>query len=177
MWNSSTICSIRTTIRALLAPVHEIACARHLWRHVLEELRRRGEGLHEAGAFLLGTEKSGTRHIRAVVFYDELDPDAYSSGVCILHGDAFSKLWVVCREKGMTVVGDVHTHGGRATHSGSDRTNPMIARAGHVALIVPNFAKPPVRLQRLGVYQYLGAHRWRDLSGGNAKKHVRIGWW
>jgi proteasome lid subunit RPN8/RPN11 len=144
---------------------------------VLDELRRRGEGTHEAGAFLLGKERSGKRHVRHVVFYDELDPGAYSSGVCILHGDAFSKLWVLCREKGMTVVGDVHTHGGRAIQSGSDRTNPMIARAGHLALIVPNFAKPPVRLPRLGVYQYLGAHRWRDLGGASANKHVRIGWW
>lgn len=32
----------------------------------------------------------------------------------------------------MMVVADVHTHPGRAFQSESDRTNPMVARAGHI---------------------------------------------
>lgn len=177
MWNSSTISSIRTTIRALFAPAHELRCAGSLWRYLLKELRNRSEDAHEAGAFMLGTEKDGKRVVHDLVFYDELDTSAYASGVCILHGDAFSKLWALCREKGLTVVADAHLHPGGAFQSESDRTNPMVARPGHIAVIVPHFARPPVRMSQLGIFQYLGAHRWRNFSGVTAKRHFRIEAW
>jgi proteasome lid subunit RPN8/RPN11 len=168
---------IRTTIQALFARAHELTCPRSLWQHLLDGLRARGEGVHEAGAFLLGTESNGKRRVRSVVFYDELDPRAYDSGVCVLHGDAFAKLWGLCREKGLSVVGDIHTHPGSAHQSGADRTNPMIARPGHIALIVARFAKAPVHMAALGLYQYLGGHRWNDFSGAKAERHFRIDPW
>ena len=46
----------------------------------------------------------------------------------------------ICKARGLTVVADVHTHPSGAEQSGSDRAHPIIARAGHLALIVPNFA-------------------------------------
>ena len=64
---------------------------------------------------------------------------AYASGVCILRGGAFAKLWSMCREKKLTVAADVHTHPAGAAQSSSDRTNPMISRDGHIAIIVPRF--------------------------------------
>jgi proteasome lid subunit RPN8/RPN11 len=94
-----------------------------------------------------------------------LDPGAYKTGVCILYADAFSRLWAICRERKLTVVGDVHTHGGRAVQSESDRMNPMVARAGHIALIVPNFAVGRIRSRHLGIYEYRGNHEWTDHSG------------
>ena len=39
----------------------------------------------------------------------------------------------------------------------------MIAQSGHVALIVPNFARS-FKMQDIGIYEYLGDHRWRDHS-------------
>ena len=61
---------------------------------------RRGRNRHESGAFLLGHEHGGPRVALDVVFYDDLDPQAYASGVCILKADAFSKLWALCRVRG-----------------------------------------------------------------------------
>jgi hypothetical protein len=113
----------------------------------------------------LGRLEGGRRVATEIVFYDELDSDAYKTGVCILYADAFSRLWAICRERKLTVVGDVHTHGGRAIQSESDRTNPMVARAGHIALIVPNFAVGRVRTRQLGIYEYRGNHEWIDHSG------------
>lgn len=126
---------------------------------------------------MLGIETANRLKVHDAVFYDDLDSAAYASGVCVLHGDAFAKLWALCREKRLTVVGDVHTHGGAAIQSGADRTNPMVARAGHVAMIVPNFAEPPVRHQTLGVYEYRGTHAWSDFSGWRARKFFHVGYW
>jgi proteasome lid subunit RPN8/RPN11 len=169
--------SIRATIRAWSAPNHRLSCPSAQWQNIVAELERRGRYEHEAGVFLLGVERSGRKEVRDVVFYDDLDHNAYSSGVCILHGDAFSKLWARCRELGLTVVADVHTHGGAGFQSEADRTNPMVARPGHIALIVPDFARWPIRQNRFGIYEYRGQHAWTDCSPSRAKNFFYTGYW
>jgi hypothetical protein len=169
--------SIRAIIRALRTPKGGLICSTALWRQIVAELKRRGHDRHEAGVFLLGREHAGRREVRATVFYDELDPDAYVTGVCVLHGDAFAKLWSLCREKKLTVVADVHTHGGNADQSSSDKANPMVARPGHVALIVPHFARWPIPRGRLRIYEYRGQHNWIDRSISLWRPFFYTGWW
>jgi proteasome lid subunit RPN8/RPN11 len=156
--------SIKATIRAFVAPDHRLSCPGRLWHAVTRELDRRGERVHEAGVFLLGRTRGERREVTDVVFYDDLDPNAYSTGVCVLHAPAFAKLWSLCRERELTVVADVHTHGGRAIQSEADRTNPMVARAGHVGVILPDFAVAPIRWDQVGIYEYRGSHHWNDQS-------------
>lgn len=169
--------SLTAIIRAFVAPNHKLRCSPHLWRNIVAELERRGENRHEAGAFLLGTLDDGQKEVREAVYYDELDPHAYDSGVCVLHGDAFGRLWSLCRDKGLTVVADAHTHPAAAFQSGSDRTNPMVAREGHIAIIVPNFARWPISAGALGVYEYVGDHVWRDHGGLSARRYFYRGYW
>ena len=154
----------RTDSVHFAAPSHRVSCGRRLWRRTLAELDRRGQRQHEAGAFLLGREFDGRAEVLQVIFYDDLDAGAYRTGACILYGDSFAKLWARCRESGLKVIADVHTHGGIARQSEADRTNPMIAKAGHVAIIVPDFAVAPIAYRNLGVYEYQGDHSWIDRS-------------
>jgi proteasome lid subunit RPN8/RPN11 len=139
-----------------------------MWNQILAELAQRGEGCHEAGVFLLGVERGGRREVQDVVFYDDLDPEAYATGVCVLHGDAFAKLWATCRKKKMTVVADAHTHPGEAFQSSSDKANPMVARPGHIAIIIPNYARQPIRPRQIRIYEYCGQHEWIDRSPAKA---------
>lgn len=169
--------SIKAIIRAFAAPDHRLSCPAGYWQNVLRELDRRGGRQHESGAFLLGAARGVRRNVTDVVFYDDLDPGAYDSGVCILHGDAFARLWQLCREKQLTVVADVHTHPGQAFQSMSDRTNPMVAREGHIAIIVPNFAVEPVRHDEIGIYEYRGNHSWTDRSPRKAGGYFYTGLW
>jgi hypothetical protein len=169
--------SIKAVIRAFVVPEHRISCSSRTWRRIVGELERRGHRQHEAGAFLLGIERRGRREVVHVVYYDELDPDAYVSGVCILHGDAFGKLWALCRQKKLTVVADVHMHPGAAGQSDSDRANPMVARPGHIAIIVPHFAAWPIQAGRLGVYEYCGRHIWIDHTRPKSQQFFYTGFW
>jgi proteasome lid subunit RPN8/RPN11 len=168
--------SIKATIRAWLAPDHRVSCPSRLWKQIVADLERRGNHRHEAGAFLLGTETKGHFEVTSAIFYDELDPQAYATGVCVLRGDAFAALWAQCRERKLTVVADVHTHPGEARQSSVDRVNPMIARAGHVAIIVPNYARWPIPSRRLGVYEYRGQHEWIDRTA-TKQKFFYTGFW
>ncbi len=169
--------SIKAIIRAWWAPDHRVSCRSRLWKRLVAELERRGGREHEAGAFLLGTGRRGRFEVRDAIFYDELDPNAYATGVCVLHGDAFAKLWELCREKKLTVVADVHTHPGAAIQSPTDKVNPMVARAGHVAVIVPNYASWPILPEHLGVYEYRGQHQWIDHSAKQSNGFFYTGFW
>jgi hypothetical protein len=75
------------------------------------------------------------------------------------------------------VVADVHTHPGVARQSGTDKKNPMIATAGHIAFIIPDFAQGPSPVASLGMYEYLGAHEWSDYSGHFAPRRFYTGCW
>lgn len=134
---------------------------RSLWLDLTCELHRRTEGRHESGAFLLGHKLQDGRRASALVYYDELDPKAYSSGVCILHADAFGRLWQRCGDLGLVVVADAHVHGLDAGQSRADRENPMVARTGHLAIILPAMSRPPIKRATVGLYEYLGDHQWR----------------
>jgi hypothetical protein len=176
-WSKSLSFSIKAVIRAFAAPEHRVNCPTGTWRQIVGELERRGGRRHESGAFLLGIERDGRRQVTDVVFYDELDPRAYASGVCILQGDAFGKLWTLCRQKKLTVVADVHTHPVAAFQSPSDKANPMIARPGHIAIIVPDFGAWPIAANRLGIYEYRGQHEWIDRTHPRSRRFFYTGFW
>ena len=145
------------------------------WERLLWELRRRTEERHESGAFLLGHPGEEGRRVTDVVFYDDLDPNAYRTGIVVMHASSFGALWDRCRSSGLSVVADIHVHPRAAFQSRADRKNPMIATAGHLALVVPNLARPPVVLEKLGFYEYRGSHRWRSLGGSKISRSLRIG--
>lgn len=170
-------CSIRATIRALVAPRHSLSCSRSIWRKGLVELKRRGEGRHESGAFLLGYIISGRRAITDFVYYDDLDPRCLDAGGVIIDGTAYGMLWKYCRKTGLQVIGDVHTHPGRPWQSPTDQKNPMIGNTGHIALIVPDYAERLVGSADLGIYEYRGEHQWKEYLGMAANKFFYIGLW
>jgi hypothetical protein len=158
---------IRPTITAFVAPLHKLAVPRGTWERGAAELARRGQGRRESGAFILGSHRGGRRHADRFVFYDDLDPHCLDSGIVVFDGAVgFPKLWAICRQTDLDVVADVHTHGGlgAARQSGIDERNPMIARRGHIALVVPNLAQGHERTTDIGKHVYAGNFKWKDHS-------------
>lgn len=149
-----------------------LSIPRGLLGTLVGELHRRTEQVHESGAFLLGVIGADGRQVKDVLYYEDLDPHAYRTGVVILHADSFGRLWDTCRARGLQVVSDVHVHEYGAGQSLADRTNPMIAQSGHLALILPNFARSPIAAEQVGFYEYLGSHRWRALGGRRLFDHL-----
>lgn len=170
--------SIRRTIRALVSPDHRLSCGNRVWDAGMGELAHRGRGGRESGAFLLGrTDRLGRREVRLFAYYDDLDPHALDTGIVVFRPSGYGALWRLCEETGLEVVADVHTHPGLARQSEADRKNPMVATRGHVAVIVPNYARGAIRGPELGLYEYQGAHRWVDHSGTGIGSYFYIGYW
>lgn len=159
----------------LLLPDTELHLTARIWSRLCDTLCEKTEGRHESGAFMLGRVDRRRRYVEEIVYYDELDPRAYDSGVVILHAGSFGPLWDVCRERQLEVVADVHLHGGGAFQSRADIENPMIAQRRHVAMILPNFARAPIAPEDIGLFEYRGRHHWRALGHRRIRRHLKIG--
>jgi len=155
--------SLPTLISRLFGRPPELLIPAPLWRELLQGLRARGQGRRESGAFLLGPTE-GPRRITSIVFYDQIDPAAFDTGIIEIDGGCLAALWGICRQRGEAVLADVHTHPGGAAQSESDRAHPMIAEPGHLAMILPRFAADPVILREIGLYRYLGRFTWHTLK-------------
>ena len=143
------------------------------WRAMLAELGGRGRGTIESGAFLLARKDGDLTRVIRVVYYDDLDPDCLVGGIHF-HGLAYDKLWALCRNDGLKVIGDVHTHpAGRVEQSDIDRGSPMVAQQGHVAVIVPHFAQRPTDPSDVGVHLYDG-RRWTSWTGTEAAARLFV---
>ena len=154
--------------------VAKIKINRLLWFNLTRGLYRRGENERESGAFLLAPD-NGVKIVR-YIYYDDLDPHALDTGIVRFGADGYVKLWKICQEDKLHVVADVHTHPGKWTgQSESDAMSPMIPQKGHMALIVPCFARNSrFGLRGAGIYEYLGNHRWRQWPAVSGKVRLTI---
>lgn len=51
----------------------------------------------------------------------------------------------------------------------------MISCAGHIALIIPRFARPPVLVSQLGIYLYQGQKQWTTIPANERLSFMHIG--
>jgi proteasome lid subunit RPN8/RPN11 len=149
------------------------------WAMIIFDLRRRGGGVRESGAFLLGNEDRDPARVTSYICYDEVDPDAYQSGAIAFHASGCAALWRHCKEKQLDLLVDVHTHPGPDVGQSSiDERHPMIPVVGHTAMIVPNFARTAWwSLKLVGVYEYLGGFKWRTYPASAPGRRVKLSLW
>ena len=154
-------------------PLIEISAS--LWQEITEELGRRSlGGRREAGVFLLAPTKERTRKVVTAAYFDDLDPECLVGNIHI-RASGFSKLWDLCDSESLRVIADIHTHPGTmVSQSSTDRANPMIAREGYLALIVPHYSTRPVQAREVGVHEYRGDQGWASWFGPKAERVLRI---
>jgi hypothetical protein len=151
---------------------------RHIWWALVRQLKLRGRGERESGAFLLGRRTPSGNVVQSFVCYDDVDPTALETGIVVIRSLGFKRLWAICRARGFEVLADAHTHGNDAPRqSSTDKRNPVISEPGHLALIVPSFAHiSPFGFGRTAVYEYLGDYEWRDWTT-RREDRVRLALW
>jgi proteasome lid subunit RPN8/RPN11 len=165
------------TIRAFRARSARLRFRPDLWAHLVGELARRGRGDRETGAFLLSPRSGDGRTVTAVAYLDDLDPASLVGGIHF-HMVGYGLLWNICDRDDVRVVGDVHTHPGTSVRQSCiDQANPMLARVGHLAVVMPHFAQGQVRANNVGVHEYLGEVGWRCSYAREAARLIYVGRW
>ena len=155
----------------MLAPQLEISDG--LWRSLIKDLARTGEGRKESGAFLLGHQSLG-REVTAYLLYSDIAPDSQHVNYVLLRGSHMARVWDECEKRQLKVVADVHTHPGAPWQSPSDRANPIISVPGHIALIVPNFAMGHITLASIGFHEFQGDGKWKSWFKADAAARLLI---
>jgi proteasome lid subunit RPN8/RPN11 len=150
-----------------------------LWAGLVLDLRKRGQGRQESGAFLLGQQTGNSAKVRKYICYDEIDANAYQHGAIAFHADGYATLWKRCKELKLDVLADIHTHPGRdVRQSHIDQRHPMLPVVGHTALIMPLFAHTRMwSLIGVGVYGYLGNFKWRTHDLRWVPPRFKLTWW
>ena len=143
----------------------QLVISKKLWKKLVIDLKKRGYGKRESGAFLLGPK--GTTRITEFICMDDLDPNCLDTGIIRFSGKGFPPLWKHCKQRDLKVHADVHTHPESWTGmSGADKQHPMIAQAGHIGLIIPSYAGNKNQLLNgVGIYRYLGDKKWEFFTG------------
>lgn len=143
-----------------------------VWADLISDLKRRGKHHRESGAFLLAQTADDDNIVRTWLPYDVLAPESLNYAYVRLEPVAFSRLWAFCSKHQMKVIADVHTHPKEPVQSLSDRSHPMIALNGHIAIIVPNFAQNFPRPFDCSFNVYLGNNRWVNCYREQADKLI-----
>lgn len=146
-----------------------------LYNSLIVDLAQSGRGMKESGAFLLGTLDGQRRRTTSYLMYDKVAPLSSSQHAYVaLNAEEMARAWEHCYAVGLQVVADVHTHPFGPAQSISDRAHPIVSLAGHVALIVPYFAKGSPQPRDLGVHLFGGCGRWRSMFRDEALEAVRL---
>jgi proteasome lid subunit RPN8/RPN11 len=156
-----------------LRPLLELPLA--LYGNLIADLARSGAGVAESGAFLLGAVDGDERHVAGYLLYEAVAAKSRRRHAYVAFtAEEMAQAWDYCYRNKVQVVADVHTHPGGPMQSPSDRAHPIVSLAGHVALIVPNFALRNPQPADLGVHQFLGNGRWRSLFGADAARALQL---
>jgi proteasome lid subunit RPN8/RPN11 len=147
-----------------------------LWGRIIRDLRRRGGGVRESGAFLLGRFDEDPAQVTSYLCYDDVDPAAYQRGAIVFHASGCAALWQHCRERNLQLLIDVHTHpGDNVRQSDIDKRHPMMPVVSHTAMIVPRYAQTTSwSLKAVGVYEYLGSFKWRTHAPMAPDRRVKL---
>jgi proteasome lid subunit RPN8/RPN11 len=142
-----------------------------LWGALMMDLKERGGGHRESGAFLVSA-RNEIDLVSRWIPYDELDSGSLNYDYVRLEPRAFTRLWKICSENELRVIADIHTHPFAPVQSQSDREHPMVSFPGHIALIVPRFALGKVTPFDVSFNVYLGDGIWESCFGIEAAARI-----
>ena len=146
-----------------------------LFQALIVDLASAGRNVKESGAFLLGGQVGSRRVVTSYLLYDKVAPQSRSQHDYVAFtAEEMARAWDHCYATGLQVVADVHTHPFGPAQSISDRAHPIVSVAGHVALIVPDFAQGVPQPRDLGVHLFHGAGRWQSMFDEQARLAIRL---
>lgn len=143
-------------------------------RHVADQtdIALREAGLQGAEMFVLWTgHVSNGTFTAAGTYVPGQVAHRLPEGLCVtVDADELHKLNLWLYDKQQTLAVQVHTHPGRAYHSTTDDTYPIVTQRGGLSIVVPDFAVGGVRGPGTATYR-LGDSGWQRIRT-RATRHI-----
>lgn len=73
------------------------------------------------------------------------------------------QFWIDLATRGQGIRLQAHTHPGRAFHSETDNSYPIIHSVGFLSLVIPNYARGPVGLDGAYLAEIQPSGRWSEV--------------
>jgi hypothetical protein len=153
------------------ARIERYALPLHVVLKTESYLRGLGKKQVEGIAYWTGTFNGDEALVNDAIFPHEYQEGLsdYSSGHVDLQ-TAFA-IGRLLHERKQYLLIQLHTHPFEAFHSGIDDLRPISHRVGFVSIVIPYFAKDPMKdLSTWKVYEYRGKGRWRAIRLSEVKR-------
>lgn len=119
---------------------------------------------HEGIAYLFGITNGTT-----TVVVGAIRPESRtSSGSFNVSSIAMARVVRAATNAGLQVIGQIHTHPGRAYHSGGDEEGARIAYEGYISIVVPDYGRRLPSLEG-GAFYFYRAGAFSELSPKSIK--------
>lgn len=146
------------------------------WESTMKGLLQRSKGVRESACIWAGVRYETEWRVNDIIFLDDLKGTQKGRLFHSTPREASKKAFEILRGKGLQIIADVHTHPEKWVGlSPVDMQHPIEYRTGLLAIVIPHYARYPVTLNNLGVHEYLGSTKWRQLPLDEVKKRFIIG--
>jgi hypothetical protein len=154
--------------------VHNIQVPRGVADSGQHFLRSAGDAGREGMVLWIGVQNGATFHVS-----DALVPRQRgirtADGVCVVvDGDELHRINVELYKSSRRLIGQVHSHPGRAYHSNTDNEYAIATTIGNISIVVPDFAKRRFLLEECALYRLDRNGRWRALSRRQANALITV---
>lgn len=147
-----------------LADVRRVVVPGECADAVHAHLRAVGRDGHEGMALWVGIQTSEIFNVSRTIIPAQRHI-RNSDGVCVvIEADELHRLNVMLYKEKLTLLGQIHSHPGRAYHSDTDDRYAIATTVGCLSLVVPDFARAPFAISRCASYRLNGRGRWKELS-------------
>lgn len=157
-----------------VADVSEVVVPRSCIDDTYAHLRCAGLGGNEGLALWVGRQEGG-RFSVTQAFIPKQRHIRTQDGVCVmLEADELHRMNVWLFKERLTLMAQVHSHPGRAYHSGTDDAYAVATTVGCLSIVVPDFASAPFDISRLATYRLDARARWIGVPPAEARRLIRV---
>ncbi|MEQ1515132.1 MAG: Mov34/MPN/PAD-1 family protein [Usitatibacteraceae bacterium] len=146
-----------TEIRKISVPRSEI-------ERGYEFLREAGRLGHEGLLLLVGIPTADTFAVTEVWIPVQRGQKT-EDGICVVvDASEMHRVNVTLFERGLRLIGQIHTHPTEAYHSATDDEYALATTVGSYSLVVPDFARRPFSFSDCAVYRLHADGQWMEVS-------------
>jgi proteasome lid subunit RPN8/RPN11 len=129
-----------------------------------EHMRKAGQRRVEGVALFAGKENGEVFQIERTIIPKQEAMSLEEGWLYAVDGDELHKINVWLYENKMSLMAQIHSHPSEAYHSQTDDAYPIVATVGGLSIVVPNFARGQVDINKCAVYRLLPEMGWVELS-------------
>lgn len=89
-------------------------------------------------------------------------------------GEELHKIDIWLYNNKQSLIAQIHSHPGEAYHSETDDAYPIIAVAGGISIVVPDFAIGPIEIRQWAAYRLHAYRKWVRLSEEEKAALIKI---